>query len=181
MNQTNPFFSGARADLMVAFGTVFAKEHYRLLAIGAAFAAAFAFIWVPVATTPGNDFAFYFRITPWWNYVFLLLFAAGFGFMLPMQVYLLRQKAPPAKEKAKGLAPVVSSALAGIYATAACAGCVTTVFSFFGFGGVLFLLEYRLPLLAVSLALLAASVYYTARQIAGHCPECAVVSPNRQV
>ncbi len=161
-------------DFKAALATVFSDHAYLLLGIASAFLAAVAFVYVPVATTPGSDFDFYLSIAPWWNYAILAVFAVGFGLMVPMQAYLWRNGRAKPKVKASGLAPLLSSALAGVYATAACAACVTTAFSFLGFGFTLFLLEYRLPLLALSVLMLAASVYYTARQIAGNCPECAV-------
>lgn len=162
------------SETRAAVHTVFSDHQYVILGVGAAFFAAAAFVVVPVAAIPGNTVDYYFSVTPWWTYAFLALFTVGFGFLVPLQVYLLTHPSPRKREKAKGLAPLLSSAVSGLYATAACAGCVSSLLSFAGVGGTLFLLEYRPQLLAASVALLGLSVYYAARRINKNCVACRV-------
>lgn len=166
-------WGNALAEVRNALATVFKSWTLELAAIAVALFTALAFVLVPVLTIPGNDLSFYFEITPWWTYAMLAFFSIGLGVLAAMQLYLLQQPVA-VKEKVGGFAGVFSGVTSGLYATAACGACVSTLFSFLGAGTTLFLNVHRTPLLGVSVLVLATAIYYNARKVNKHCSECRI-------
>jgi len=96
-----------------------------------------------------------------------------YALFVPMQVYAFRQK----KEYA-GIGTAVGGGVgtlfAGIAGTAFCASCLAPLLGLFGigFGGVLFVLEYRLYFVIAIILLMLTAIYYTARRIKNACKTC---------
>lgn len=149
------------------------KSRSKYLAFFALFTAAFAvlFIFIPILTTPGNDFGYWLSIMPWWGYLLLAVFSAVMGLLLTMQLYIHDNRLRQANA-VPGALSLASTFAAGIYSTAACVGCLTTLFTFAGFGGVLFFAAYRMQLIAASVVVALASLYYTSRRLNRNCESC---------
>ncbi len=165
---------GLLSEVKSALEKVFAKPAYGVLAL-VSFAAVAVFSWLlPVYTIPGNDLAFWFEIAPWYSYAFLLVFSTAMALLIPMQVYVWRQRASLA-QKGLGGAGLFSGVVSSVYSSAACAGCVTAFGAFLGGGATLFLLNYRTELVAVGVLLTLSSIYFTARTINKNCKACSVL------
>ncbi len=165
-------------EIQAALDAVFSANEYRWLAI-ISFVGIAAFSWLlPVYTIPGNDAAFWFKVAPSYSYVFLFLFSAAMAVLIPMQVFVWRQRAS-LPEKGAGAAGLFSGVMATVYSSAACAGCITAFGAFLGGGATLFLLNYRSELIAGGLLLTLVSIYFTAQTVNRKCTTCVVALPMR--
>ena len=96
-----------------------------------------------------------------------------YALYVPMQVYAFRQK-----KEYVGIGAAVGGGagtlFAGIAGTAFCASCLAPLLGLFGigFGGVLFVLEYRFYFVFAIVLLMLTSIYYTARKIKNVCETC---------
>ena len=134
------------SEVNAALDAVFSEKKSMLVFALSTLAAGALYVLIPLATTPGFSIDYYLQIVPWYNYALLALFSLGFGLLFSMQYYIFTNKASGGK-KAVGYGGILSVVVAGAYSTAACSACVSTLFSVFGFGGVLFLTSYRTQLL----------------------------------
>ena len=107
------------------------------------------------------------------DYVTITGLSLLYALFIPMQVYAFRQK----KEYA-GIGTAVGGGVgtlfAGIAGTAFCASCLAPLLGLFGigFGGVLFVLEYRFYFVIAIVLLMLTALYYTARKIQNVCKTC---------
>lgn len=144
-----------------------------LLSSGAFFA---LLVFVPVWTTPGNDFAFQLSITPVWVLVLMGVLSGGNGLVMLMQWHLLRQHAA----KYRGRDAVLHGGLVGsaILATIACTACFSSLLSLLGATGVAFLHTHRGLTGFVALGLTLVALYFTARRVNGVCTRCDRIRPH---
>ena len=130
-------------------------------------------ILIPVWSVPGNTFAAQLDIFTLQDYLTLSLISLLYALFVAMQVYALRQK-----NKIVGVGTAVGGGVgavfAGIAGTAFCASCLAPLFALFGigFGGVLFVLEYRFYFVAGVSVLMILAIYLTARKIKAVCENC---------
>lgn len=107
------------------------------------------------------------------DYLTITILSLLYALFIPMQVYAFRQK-----QEYAGLGTAVGGGVgtlfAGIAGTAFCASCLAPLLGLFGigFGGVLFVLEYRLHFVIAIVLLMLAAIYYTARKIKNICKTC---------
>ena len=128
------------------------------------------FTLIPVFTVVGNTVGIQLSIlTPLDGFIIIglsLLYAT----FITMQVYAMR-----VSKKMKGIGTAVGSSagtlFAGIAGTAFCAACLAPLFALLGlgFGGVLFVLEYRLYFVIAIVALMLVAIYFTSRRILRIC------------
>lgn len=107
------------------------------------------------------------------DYATITALSLLYALFIPMQVYAWQQK----KEYTvigTAVGGGVGTLFAGIAGTAFCASCLAPILGLFGigFGGVLFILEYRLYLVIAIVLLMLVSIYYTARKIQRVCETC---------
>ncbi len=164
-------------EVRAALAVVFSSKKYFWLAIISGTVSMAFFVFASVYSVPGNTLDFYVQIFPWYGYLLLASFGFGFALLIPLQVYLFRNAPRMSKASSAGL--LFSNILTGVYTTAACAACVSTLFAFAGFGGVLFLTQYREPLIAVSVLALVASIYYSSKKVNDHCESCKIVEKKK--
>lgn len=128
------------------------------------------YVGVPIYTVPGNTLAFWLsEITPL-SLVLMLLTAMGIGLLLSMHVYLYRcAHGIQPKEAGAGTIATITGFVTGLFASATCAACIGGLLSFIGFPTVLLLLQYRVELALLSLALIVVSLHYTARRFYKAC------------
>ena len=131
------------------------------------------FVFIPVWTVTGNTLAIQLEIFTARDYGVLILLSSLSSLFITMQVYVMRQK-----RKIEGVSAATAGGLgalfAGIAGTAFCASCLAPLFAIFGigFGGVIFVLEYRFYFIAGITLLMLIAIYLMARKINKVCTSC---------
>ena len=128
------------------------------------------FTLIPVFSVPGNSLATQLSIFTPRDYAVIAFLSLLYALFIAMQVFVIRQK----KEMRSVGTAVGGSAgalFAGIAGTAFCASCLIPLFALFGigFGGVLFVLQYRFYFVIGITALMPIAIYFTARRIRQVC------------
>ena len=80
----------------------------------------------------------------------------------------------------KGTASGVTTDGSGEYTIEIPAPGSVLVFSFIGFGGVLFLIEHKAEILALTAAITFISLYFTSKKISGKCSSCSLPQRGKQ-
>lgn len=161
------------ATLLRGIRLTFAKKRYRLLFAGIFIAMAALFVLIPVWVVPGNTLVTEFELLTASNIAVMLFISALYALFVTMQVYAMRRKRTvrDATVVAGGSAGAL---FAGIAGSAFCASCLAPLFALFGigFGGVLFVLEYRFYIVAIIVFFMLIALYLTARKIQRDCASC---------
>lgn len=131
---------------------------------------------IPVWTTPGNDFLFQLSILEPELLVIMIALSVLNGLLVVMQIYI-RKKARAkkklhrhAKESATAFGIIVSS----LTATLACAACYSSVLALIGLGTAAVIVQYRIYIAAVAIALTLVAIYYSAKRINNDCEVCSI-------
>ena len=149
------------------------KTNYVYLFLASFFIFFALFVFIPVRTVLGNTLAIQLEIFTTRDYAVLVLLSSLSSLFITMQVYVMRQK-----RKIGGVGTTtaggVGALFAGIAGTAFCASCLAPLFAIFGigFGGVIFVLEYRFYFVAGITLLMLIAIYLTARKINKICTSC---------
>tara|TARA_B100000745_G_scaffold77587_1_gene47082 strand:- start:934 stop:1431 length:498 start_codon:yes stop_codon:yes gene_type:complete len=131
------------------------------------------FVLVPTWTVPGNTVSSQLTVFTPTDLFILALLTIISALYMTMQIFVMRTG-----RKIQGVGATVGGAFgalfAGITGTAFCASCLAPLFAIFGigFGGLIFILEYRLYFVAGILALMFIALYLTARKIKRVCVTC---------
>ncbi|MBI2506551.1 MAG: hypothetical protein HYW00_00175 [Candidatus Colwellbacteria bacterium] len=128
---------------------------------------------IPVLTVPGNSIPAQLAIFTSRDYVLLSFLSLLYALFITMQVYTMRQR-KRMRNAGVALGGGAGTLFAGIAGTAFCASCLAPFLAFFGigFGGVIFVLQYRLYLVAAITILMLFAIYLTARKINKVCSSC---------
>ena len=126
---------------------------------------------VPVYTIPGNDLQFWLSILTPSSYIVLFTFSIALGLLLAMKIYEFNH-IHSAFEKTKNTGGIVAVILAGLYSTAACGACISSLFAFAGAGGALFLNKYRDAFMLFSIFITIFAIHLSAKNINSRCEEC---------
>lgn len=133
-------------------------------------------VFVPVWTTPGNDFLFQLSITPVWVAALMAALSLGNALVILMQWHLWRQHAAKYRGRDAALhGGLVSSA---IVATIACTACFSSLLSLLGTTGVAFLHTHRGLVALAALGLTLVALYFTSRRVNGICTRCDRFRPH---
>ena len=152
--------------LWVGVREPFKRIHYILLFLVSFFVFFTLFVLIPVWSVPGNTLATQLDIFTTRDYVVLVLLSSLPSLFITMQVYVMRHK-----RKIEGAGTATAGGLgalfAGVAGTAFCASCLAPLFAIFGigFGGVIFVLEYRFYFVAGITLLMLIAISLTARKI----------------
>ena len=131
------------------------------------------FILIPVWTVNGNTLAYQLKVFTIRDYVVLSILSGLSALFITMQVYVMRLK-----KRVEGVGRTLGGGLgalfAGIAGTAFCASCLAPLFAIFGigFGGVVFVLNYRWYFVVAIILLMLTAIYLTARKINRVCTSC---------
>ena len=131
------------------------------------------FTLIPVWTVSGNTIATQLTIFTTRDYAVLILLSSLSSLFITMQTYVMRQQ-----KKIGGTGTAAAGGLgalfAGIAGTAFCASCLAPLFAIFGigFGGTLFVLEYRWYFVVGITLLMLTAIYLMARKIRKVCTSC---------
>ncbi|MBI4239396.1 hypothetical protein HY620_00200 [Candidatus Uhrbacteria bacterium] len=159
--------------IFFAIRIVFEKRNYIFLFLASFFVFFALLIFIPVWTVAGNTLAIQLEILTARDYGVLILLSSLSSLFITMQVYSMRQK-----RKMEGVSTATAGGLgalfAGIAGTASCASCLAPLFAIFGigFGGVIFVLEYRFYFFAGITLLMLIAIYLAARKINNVCNSC---------
>lgn len=132
----------------------------------------FAFyIVVPVLLVPGNTFRIEFDLITPLALTLLIILAAMTGTIIALEIFSFRRaKTARLQTVGEGGAGILASLMGGIIAAASCGCGIGVLLSVFGLGGgALFITEHQTPVILLFLALVAVSLYYSARRAAGIC------------
>lgn len=132
------------------------------------------FIYIPVATTPGNSFAFQLSIFRAQDYFLMTFLALLVGLNFSMNIYALRKQKVIGKSAASGTVSGFGGAFAAMVGTATCASCLASLFGIvgLGIGSVAFVLKRQTWFLLGAIALVITSLYFTARKVNNTCGSC---------
>lgn len=131
------------------------------------------FVLIPVWAVSGNTIAYQLKIFIARDYAVLILLSGLSSLFITMQVFVMKSR-----KKVAGLSGTVGGGLsalfAGIVGTAFCASCLAPLFAIFGigFGGVVFVLDYRWYFVVGITALMLIAIYLMARKINKVCTSC---------
>ena len=158
------------ATLWVGTKEPFKNKRYIALFIASTLVMSVLFTLIPVFSVPGNSLATQLSIFTPRDYAVIAFLSLLYALFIAMQVFVIRQK----KEMRSVGTAVGGSAgalFAGIAGTAFCASCLIPLFALFGigFGGVLFVLQYRFYFVIGITVLMLIAIYFTARRIRQVC------------
>lgn len=131
------------------------------------------FTLIPVWTVPGNTLAIQLNIFALQDYIVLTLLSSFYSLFLTLQIYVIREK-----KKFRGASSAIGGGVgalfAGVAGTAFCTSCLAPLFAIFGigFGGVVFILEYKLYFVVAITIFMLIAIYLTARKIGRNCSSC---------
>jgi len=151
----------------------FKKTNYISLFLVSFFVFFALFVLIPVWTVSGNTLATQLDIFTARDYAVLVLLSSLSSLFITMQVYVMRQK-----RKIGGVSTATAGGLgalfAGVAGTAFCASCLAPLFAIFGigFGGVVFVLNYRWYFVVAIILLMLIAIYLTARKMNRVCNSC---------
>lgn len=166
-----------KVDLSVipsAVKTVFSTWNYRILGLLLSFLFMILYISVPVFTIPGNSYGFFLEITPILELTSIAVLAIIVGVVFTMQIYSWKNGYKLSTSPALGFTGLISGSISSIFSTATCSACVAALFSFLGFGGVLFMIEHRMEIIAVTSIIVLIPLFFTSRKIVNGCGTCKI-------
>lgn len=131
------------------------------------------FTLIPVWTVAGNTLAIQLKIFTPRDYAVLMFLSGLSALFITMQVYVMKLR-KNVGDMGRTVGGGLGALFAGIAGTAFCASCLTPLFALFGigFGGVIFVLNYRLYFVATITLLMLIAIYLTARKINKVCISC---------
>lgn len=151
----------------------FKNKNYITLSLGLFFVFFALFVLIPVWTVSGNTLATQLGIFTTRDYVVVVLLSSLSSLFITMQAYAMRQERN-ARSVGTATAGGLGALFAGIAGTAFCASCLAPLFAIFGigFGGVVFVLEYRWYFVVAITLIMLVAIYLTARKINRVCNSC---------
>ncbi len=133
------------------------------------------FIYIPVRTVPGNDFAFQLSLFKPLDYLLLISLSLLTSLSVNMNVFSFRHKGTLGtgiSAVSQGGVGGTAGVIASIFGTASCTTCVSSLFGFLGLGTVFFLLDYRSYIVFGSIILVLFSLYFTSKKVLNACEKC---------
>lgn len=132
----------------------------------------FLFVLIPVLTIQGNDFSFQLTVFTLADYFTMVILAALSSLFIVLHAYGTKRRTP--KGYAKSGAGALGATFAAVVGTATCASCLVPLFGAFGvgLGGVVFFLQYKTYVVALTVSILLVSIHLTSKKIVGACKTC---------
>ena len=138
---------------------------YKLLFVAVSLFIFFLFVLIPTISIPGNTLLFQLSLFSLLDFSVTIFLSVLYAVFVTMQIYAMRTQ-----KKVTGMATVATGGagalFAGISGTAFCASCLAPLFAFLGigFGGLLFVLEYRFYFVIGIVVLMLIAIYFTAKR-----------------
>lgn len=136
---------------------------------------AFLLFLIPVNAIPGNSVTFQMQLFSTKDYLMIFSVAGLQSLLLVMFFYLFRRaRSQRIKLSAFGHSNlgVISGVPAFLFGTKLCPICITAIFGFLGSGTIFSILQYRVWIFVVSVAILLLSIYSISRKINRTCEYC---------
>lgn len=154
---------------------VIGQRKYGLISMVVALLFLWLFVFLPIWLVPGNDFAFFVSMTLWWHWLLLVVLALCTGLLVSLQWFVFdKTKHISVRASSSTLASAMTSFVAGLFVTATCASCISTLFAFLGVSSIFFLIQYQWYLVGFSLLLTFAALVFTIRRVNTDCKRCRV-------
>lgn len=158
-------------QVLTASRTLLAQKVYLLLFLGAIPILFFIFVFIPVKTIPGNDFAFQLSIFTIRDWFLMFLLSAATSLLIAMNIYIFRERRALIQAGQTGIGGF-SSVVGAVFGTAACSACIAALFGFLGLPAVIFLIKARLYIVAGAIALILVSLYFASKKVVQACEKC---------
>lgn len=163
--------------VLISVSTVLSIPSYSTIFILTSITFYIILIAFPALTIPGNSFAFQLSLMGKSDQMLLIGLSILTGLNLTFHAYLFKRKKEsfaPVKTASDSLLGIFSGLVASVFGTATCGVCLATIFGYFGFGVVLFLLTWRLYIVTFAIFLSLVSLYYLSNKITGVCQDCKI-------
>lgn len=136
----------------------------------------FTYVFIPVFVVPGNDLKFFLQITPWWGFMIFILLGISVGLLITMQIYIFKNlRKISIRGTTGGTIAGFSSVISGVFSSATCASCVSTLFSFLlPTAFILKTLDYRWHISIGGFMLVLVSLFLTSKRIENECKYCKI-------
>jgi len=137
------------------------------------------FTLIPVFAVVGNSITIQLTIFTLGDYMIIAMLSGLYALFITMQIYAMRSKRN-VRDVGTAVGGGIGALVAGVAGTAFCASCLAPLFALFGigFGGVIFVLQYRVYFVVGITILMLIAIYLTARKIQR---VCAVCSPEETI
>ena len=144
--------------------------NYKLLFISVSLMMFFLFVLIPTISIPGNTFLYQLSLFTSLDLVVTISISILYAIFVTMQIYSMRLK-KHVRNIGTTVGGGVGALFAGVAGTAFCASCLAPLFALLGigFGGVLFVLEYRFYIVTIIVVLMIIAIYLIARSITNNC------------
>ena len=144
--------------------------NYKLLFISVSLMMFFLFVLIPTISIPGNTFLYQLSLFTSLDLVVTISISILYAIFVTMQIYSMRLK-KHVRNIGTTVGGGVGALSAGVAGTAFCASCLAPLFALLGigFGGVLFVLEYRFYIVTIIVVLMIIAIYLIARSITNNC------------
>ena len=144
--------------------------NYKLLFISVSLMMFFLFVLIPTISIPGNTFLYQLSLFTSLDLVVTISILILYAIFVTMQIYSMRLK-KHVRNIGTTVGGGVGALFAGVAGTAFCASCLAPLFALLGigFGGVLFVLEYRFYIVTIIVVLMIIAIYLIARSITNNC------------
>ena len=144
--------------------------NYKLLFISVSLMIFFLLVLIPTISIPGNTFLYQLSLFSSLDLVITIFLSILYAVFVTIQVFSMRLK-KHVRNIGTTVGGGVGALFAGVAGTAFCASCLAPLFALLGigFGGVLFVLEYRFYFVAAIIILMLIAIYLTSVRISKNC------------
>lgn len=131
---------------------------------------------IPVVLIPGNSVSLHADLLQPADYVVLagLSLASSLLVIIQINIFQKTRRKQIHGDTAVGGIGVLVGLFSSLFASATCALCVGALFSFLGFGTVLFFAQHRWYIIVFAGLLLFISLYFSSRRLNTGCSTCSV-------
>lgn len=157
-------------EIVLATRVVLLKSRYIWVWLMSSIAFFALLVLIPVWTTPGNDIAFQLKILGVRFDVVLVILSIVNGLLIAMQWYgFMHTKKRDSYVMGGSL---IGMSIGFVVSLFACAACYSMLLAFVGFGVATFFVQYRVPFMIFTFAILFWALSKNAQRILGHCESC---------
>ncbi len=162
----------------LAIKTIFSRWNYRAALIALFVSLISLYIYIPVATIPGNTLSFQMGLYTPTEFLLFVLLSLATSLLILLQVFIfthLHEEKRKGIAIAQGGAGILSGLFAGILTSITCVPCVIGFLGIFGsLSTILIISEYQTYIAFAALLIVLLGIYYTSLRVTGHCETCTV-------
>jgi len=137
-------------------------------------------VFVPVWTTPGNDFFFQLSLLSWDLWMILISLSVSNGLLLFMQLYIRKTvKENGLAHTGKQVMTLGATIISAITSTLACVACYSYILAMLGVGVSTFIATYRTWIAFGAFLITIYAIYAASKRINNHCETCSITKPSK--